>query len=1318
MRQRNWFHLQATFATRFFLLAIGPMVFGRAAAQEPELLFRVTSDDLTANAQVARGNPKSTLTRDLGLTAKEGFNKRTALLLGDGEECAYEVKGNLHLSAGTISFWARPHNWNDNEGRFKKFFQVSGSENGVPFVLYIDSPVSPGAARVVLAQGGGGRPGSKLYQYNGTADWKSGKWHKIDVTWDERHLAIYVNGRLGERKEIEGIRFPKLDKGKFSLIPIFHSGDGTYHNAKDRSLIDDVEVFSRPLSADRILQRYMAEIGGEISPPRVIVPRASTAVRVDGQLDESTWATASRVPLPIDAATMYPHTQWAYASVCYDNENLYVGFESAKNPGPLVAAAGRRDGNVWEDDAFELFLAPTPKSPKDCFQFAFNSAAGVFDARHGRSDWNSKIRVKTAVTDDHWTAEVAVPFADLGAGAPKAGETWLGNFCRDWARPRPSRPIYTSWAYLQGGFLVEPEKYGRLFFTDSTRGARLDLSPALNTGTLDVRAAVEGAAHVDVSVTSEGGTVFQKTPDFDHRTQIQQRLKHVKEGMLAVAIKAEERDVLSYSMRFMVKEPIAVAWVPDPGRQQLGLIVDLANADPEWLPLIRAGGATLDVALAGPKGDKGTASFPVDRLAGTFTIPFAYEAGNYELVFRLKSAAIARPLEMVKTLEIPELPWVGTKVGISQEVLDPWTPLKYDDPAQVSCWGRTYTFDGPFVKEAIRHKRNLLAGPIAMTLTTPAGTGALLSMESKAIRKEPYRAEFAGTGNFGQAGVAADWSMWMEYDGLTVATVTLNPAPGGSAVRRLVLRIPLRSDVVKYLRGGTQMGMIKSGRIAWDGKRYADTFQPFLWASSEKEGFLYFCESEAGWVYPAGFKPVVVQGGKEASIELTIIDQEVRITQPQSYTFGFQATPVKPLAKDRRAWNFGSGGATTPHINARNWMTGYAEQDGHWKVLNVEGVRKFDAAQRAEGVKMLYYGCTSCTPDHNPTYNLYEKVWASSFAASYGNVHTATRLRPTWVPYRLAPACPGDLSLQEFMLYYGDKFLRECGVPGLYTDTDSVMACDNPYHGHRFTDQFGKTGVTYTVLSKRDFAKRMATIVRSFADERRWWMTHSHTKLVPPVYGFADFWLPGEENTGQLRGNKWWYIDTLDDVAWRVEYADHSSGLMHMFLPEFMRGTGDTTDLEGPQPSESLLAMCAVTDVNTTGAYMNRDVMGHWWGLRQRLGLIDAEFIGYWEDECPVKTTTPRALVSLYKTSGSRFVVTVANRLPDPTEVTVTVDLKALGLGGMAITAVDERTGKPLEAKGGTFTVPVKGRNYTLVSLRHELARLSLQRCLAGPSQR
>ena len=45
---------------------------------------------------------------------------------------------------------------------------------------------------------------------------------------------------------------------------------------------------------------------------------------------------------------------------------------------------------------------------------------------------------------------------------------------------------------------------------------------------------------------------------------------------------------------------------------------------------------------------------------------------------------------------------------------------------------------------------------------------------------------------------------------------------------------------------------------------------------------------------------------------------------------------------------------------------------------------KFDQDLRKQGIKLLYYGLTSCTPDRNPTYDLYKKLWDSSFSASFG----------------------------------------------------------------------------------------------------------------------------------------------------------------------------------------------------------------------------------------------------------------------------------------------------------------------------------------------
>jgi hypothetical protein len=74
--------------------------------------------------------------------------------------------------------------------------------------------------------------------------------------------------------------------------------------------------------------------------------------------------------------------------------------------------------------------------------------------------------------------------------------------------------------------------------------------------------------------------------------------------------------------------------------------------------------------------------------------------------------------------------------------------------------------------------------------------------------------------------------------------------------------------------------------------------------------------------------------------------------------------------------------------------------------------------------------------------------------------------------------------------------------------------------------------------------------------------------------------------------------------------------------------------------------------------------------------------------------------VSFYKTPNGSPVVAIANRLPHDQKVAVRIDLAKLGLSGPTMVATDERTGQTLDVQDGRFTVPLKGRNYTLVSLQ------------------
>ncbi len=60
-----------------------------------------------------------------------------------------------HVSprAGTLSFWARPHDWNDGEGRYQMLFDWTGQVNGRPFSFYVDSPAEAKVVRLVVAFG-------------------------------------------------------------------------------------------------------------------------------------------------------------------------------------------------------------------------------------------------------------------------------------------------------------------------------------------------------------------------------------------------------------------------------------------------------------------------------------------------------------------------------------------------------------------------------------------------------------------------------------------------------------------------------------------------------------------------------------------------------------------------------------------------------------------------------------------------------------------------------------------------------------------------------------------------------------------------------------------------------------------------------------------------------------------------------------------------------------------------------------------------------------------------------------------------------------
>jgi Carbohydrate-binding family 9 len=106
----------------------------------------------------------------------------------------------------------------------------------------------------------------------------------------------------------------------------------------------------------------------------------------------------------------------------------------------VVATYARRDEPLWEEDVFEIFLAPRER-PTVYFEFEVNPLGALFDARiespelsratmRTETDWSCPgFEARVTRRDDRWSASVHVPLDPLLDG-PSPPPVWRANFYR------------------------------------------------------------------------------------------------------------------------------------------------------------------------------------------------------------------------------------------------------------------------------------------------------------------------------------------------------------------------------------------------------------------------------------------------------------------------------------------------------------------------------------------------------------------------------------------------------------------------------------------------------------------------------------------------------------------------------------------------------------------------------------------------------------------------------------------------------------------------------------------------------------------------
>ncbi|MFW5803237.1 MAG: carbohydrate-binding family 9-like protein [Verrucomicrobiota bacterium] len=160
-------------------------------------------------------------------------------------------------------------------------------------------------------------------------------------------------------------------------------------------------------------------------PPLKIKP-TDAAPTIDGELNEPAWQDTPDVALLGRMDQKRPVKPRTRVWGAYDEDALYLAFHCEEHQmEALKTDAKQRDEAVYSDDSVELMLEPDGDGEgRDYYQIVVNTAGVIFDGQGFNKEVNlPDLRAGASTAGDHWTAEIAIPWNDLGLDGPpqKAG---------------------------------------------------------------------------------------------------------------------------------------------------------------------------------------------------------------------------------------------------------------------------------------------------------------------------------------------------------------------------------------------------------------------------------------------------------------------------------------------------------------------------------------------------------------------------------------------------------------------------------------------------------------------------------------------------------------------------------------------------------------------------------------------------------------------------------------------------------------------------------------------------------------------------------
>ena len=217
-------------------------------------------------------------------------------------------------------------------------------------------------------------------------------------------------------------------------------------------------------------------IGSSPAKPLSYCPRCNNKPNLDGKLDDECWEGVQPMVLSTTAGDLeqfvkkddegksVPEYQ-AKAWFTYDNEYLYIAVHCTHPIGMHVPPVDKRgrDMDLRPYDRVSIML-DIDRDYQTYYHLQIDQRGCLADDCWGDSKWDPNWFVAIQSDESSWTAEAAIPLAELTGELPRAGNVWAANVTRilpgrgvqAWSTPADARPRPEGMGLLQ--FIEAPKR--------------------------------------------------------------------------------------------------------------------------------------------------------------------------------------------------------------------------------------------------------------------------------------------------------------------------------------------------------------------------------------------------------------------------------------------------------------------------------------------------------------------------------------------------------------------------------------------------------------------------------------------------------------------------------------------------------------------------------------------------------------------------------------------------------------------------------------------------------------------------------------------